>query len=53
MKLVIKELDRKTGRVVTKWVHEYSLEDCLKSIKNLDNEFMKEHFKFKYEIIGD
>lgn len=53
MKLVIKEIDRKTGRIEDKWVYEYSLEDCLKTIKKLDSKFAKKHFKFKYEIIGE
>lgn len=51
MKLTIKEIHRKTNRIVDIWEEHCSdMGDCLKIIKKLDKQFIKVSHKFKYII---
>ncbi|MBO7733479.1 MAG: hypothetical protein J6S67_13020 [Methanobrevibacter sp.] len=54
MKLIIKEIRRKTNEVVGTWEHEYpDMESCEKAIEKLDKILSKKYHKFEYIIIYD
>lgn len=51
MKLIIKEIERKTNKVIQTWKREReTMEECIKSIQKLDKQFLKNSFKFEYII---